>query len=57
MHSGSSLRQLPYTIGQLTALSSLDLRGCSCLRQLPDTISQLTTLTDSTMPLTIGLMH
>jgi hypothetical protein len=36
-----SLQELPGSIGQLTALSSLDLRGCSCLQQLPDSIGQL----------------
>jgi hypothetical protein len=39
------LQQLPDTIGQLTALGSLDLLMCSSLQQLPDTFGQLTALT------------
>jgi hypothetical protein len=30
------------TINRMTALNSMDLRGCSSLERLPDTIGQLT---------------
>jgi Leucine-rich repeat (LRR) protein len=36
--------QLPDSISQLTALSSLDLGGCTGLQQLPEGIGQLTAL-------------
>jgi hypothetical protein len=39
------MEQLPVTIGQLAAVSNLDLGGCSELQQLPDTIGQLAALT------------
>jgi Leucine-rich repeat (LRR) protein len=41
----SQMEQLPATIGQLTALSSLDLCNCISLQQLPAAIGQLAALT------------
>jgi hypothetical protein len=40
----SEIRQLPDTIGPLTALTSLDLSGCNRLQQLPAIIGQLTAI-------------
>jgi hypothetical protein len=55
--SCSGLRQLPDTISQLAALSSLHLGGCSGLQQLPDSIGQLTALTSLYLDSCSGLQQ
>jgi hypothetical protein len=40
----SRLQQLPESLGQLSALSSLDLSQCSSLVELPESLGQLTAL-------------
>jgi hypothetical protein len=45
MSSCVKLRQLPDTISELAALSSLDLRKCYSFQHLPDSVSQLAALT------------
>ena len=44
--SGSSIRELPSSIGYLTGLERLDIYGCQNLRDLPDSIYKLQQLKD-----------
>jgi hypothetical protein len=44
MKSYGALRELPDTVGQLTMLRKLELRGCPGVKELPDAVSQLTAL-------------